>query len=186
MAVFALMLAAALVASPQDGVVATAPATTVDLTATARPVAPSTAGAAQEAVPHGLSTDEQIDRWIATRSAADPLWAEAADGPMDDRKIHGQVTFGVGTGGYLDYGAAVSLPIGEASRLDITYRQVENGYGYGGYGFDGYGYDRGYGPLTYDDGGYRVSSRAGLAAFEARSERARRDAQTAPNRPAAD
>lgn len=186
MAVFALMLAAALVAPPQDGVVATAPATTVDLTATARPVAPSTAGAAQEAVPHGLSTDEQIDRWIATRSTADQLWAEAAAGPMDDRKMHGQVSFGIGTGGYLDYGAAVSLPIGEAGRLDITYRQVENGHGYGGYGFDGYGYDRGFGPLTYDDRGYRVSSRAGLAAFEARSERARRDPQPAPNRPAAD
>lgn len=180
MAVFALMLAA-LVVSPQDGVVATAPATTVDLTATARPVAPSTAGAAQEAVPHGLSTDEQIDRWIATRSTADQLWAEAAAGPMDDRKMHGQVSFGIGTGGYLDYGAAVSLPIGETGRLGITYRQVENGYGYGGYG-----YDRGYGPLAYDDGGYGVSSRAGFAAFEVRSERARRDSETAPNRPATD
>lgn len=186
MAVVALMLASALVASPQDGVVATAPATTVDLTITARPQAPSAAGAAQAAVPHGLATDEQIERWIAMRPSADPLWAEAEDGPTDDGKMHGQVSFGVGTGGYRDYGAAVSLPIGESGRLGFSYRQVENGYGYGGYGSDGYGYDRGYGPLGYDDGGDRVSSRSGLMAFEARSGRAWRTPQTAPNRSAAD
>jgi hypothetical protein len=181
MAVFALMLAAALAAAPQDGVVATAPATTVDLTATARPLAPSMAGATQEAVPHGLSTDEQIDRWIATRSTADQLWSEAADGPSDDRKMHGQVSFGVGTGGYRDYGVAMSLPLGETGRLDLSYRQVENGYGYGGYG-----YARGYEPLYHDSSGYGFSSRAGLAAFEARAEHARRDPQAAPNRADAD
>ena len=65
MAVLALMMAAALVSGEPDGVIATAPATTVDLGATARPLAPSTQGATQEAVPHGLSTDAQIDRWIA-------------------------------------------------------------------------------------------------------------------------
>ena len=33
-----------------------------------------------------------------------------------------------GAGGYRDYAAAVSLPIGESGRLDISVRQVENGY----------------------------------------------------------
>ena len=147
MVVSGLILAAALLASNPDGVVVTAPATTVDLEATVQPVAASTEGAAQDAVPHGLTTDEQIDRWIAERSTADKPWAEAAREVADDRKPHGEVSFGIGTGGYRDYGVAVSLPVGENGRLDLSYRQVENGYPYGGYGG---GYDHPY----YNDSGY--------------------------------
>jgi hypothetical protein len=164
MAVSVLILAAALLASDPDGVVVTAPATTVDLEATAQPVAASTEGATQDAVPHGLTTDQQIDRWIAARSTADKPWAEATNEPADDRKVHGEVSFGIGTGGYRDYGVAVSLPVGENGRLDLRYRQVENGYPYGGYGG---GYDNPY----YDDSGYafpgyQAPEQAG--AFEAR------------------
>ena len=147
MVVSGLILAAALLASDPDGVVVTAPATTVDLEATAQPVAASTEGATQDAVPHGLSTDQQIDLWIASRSTADKPWGEAAREVADDRKPHGEVSFGIGTGGYRDYGVAVSLPIGENGRLDLRYRQVENGYPYGGYG-------GGYGDPYYDDSGY--------------------------------
>ena len=147
MAVFALILAAALLAADPDGVVATAPATTVDLEASVQPVAASTAGATQGAVPHGLTTDQQIDRWIAGRSTADKPWGETANAPVDDRKMHGEFSVSVGTGGYRDYGAAVSLPVGEHGRLDLSYRQVENGYPYGGYGG---GYDNPY----FDDSGY--------------------------------
>ena len=45
MVISGLILAAALLASDPDGVVVTAPATTVDLEATAQPVAASTEGA---------------------------------------------------------------------------------------------------------------------------------------------
>ncbi len=147
MAVFALMMAAALLASDPDGVVVTAPATTVDLNAVVQPLAASTEGATHDAVPHGLSTDQQIDRWIATRSTADKPWGEAARETPDDRKMHGEISVSVGTGGYRDYGAAVSLPVGEHGRLDLSYRQVENGYPYAGYGS---GLDHPY----YDDSGY--------------------------------
>ena len=159
MAVFALMMAATLLASDPDGVVVTAPATTVDLNAVAVPLAASTEGATQDAVPHGLSTDQQIDRWIAGRSTADKPWAEAASEPADDRKMHGEVSFGIGTGGYRDYGVAVSLPVGEHGRLDLRYRQVENGYPYGGYGS---GYDHPY----YDDSGYAFPGHQPAAAAE--------------------
>ena len=161
MAVFALMMAAALLATDPDGVVATAPATAVDLNAVVQPFAASTAGATQDAVPHGLSTDQQIDRWIAARSTADKPWAEAGSEPADDRKMHGEVSFGIGTGGYRDYGAAVSLPIGENGRLNLSYRQVDNGYPYGGYGFD---------HPYYDDSGYACPGYQPNAAaeFEAR------------------
>ncbi len=147
MAVVALMMVAALVAPEPDGVVATAPATAVDLSATARPLAPSLEGATQDAVPHGLTTDQQVDRWIAARSTAETPWGEATGGPDDERRMHGEVSFGIGTGGYRDYGAAVSVPLGENGRLHLSYRQVENGYGYGGYE-----YGRAYEPLSFDGG----------------------------------
>ncbi|MDP3801582.1 hypothetical protein [Brevundimonas sp.] len=169
MAVFALILAAALAASDPDGIVATAPATAVDLSATAQPTAPSVEGAVQEAVPHGLSTDEQIERWMAARSIADKPWAEAVEEIPDDRKVHGEVSFGIGTGGYRDYGVAMSLPIGETARLDIRYRQIENGYPYGGYGY-GYGY--GYGDPYFSDGRYGPGRLSGAAVeFESRGLR---------------
>ena len=153
MSVSAVMMIAALWVGDPDGVVATAPATAVDLEATTRPTAPSVEGAAQAAVPHGLSTDQQIDRWIDARSAADTPWAEAAPEVLDDRKMHGEVSFGIGTGGYRDYGATVSLPIGDNGRLNLSYRQVENGYGFG------YGYS-GYGDPHFSDGGHAFPGHA--------------------------
>ncbi|MCS6627016.1 hypothetical protein N0B44_29290 [Roseibacterium beibuensis] len=142
-------LAAASLPSPddadQDSVVATAPATTVVLDGAEAPVAPEVGAAAQSTTPHGLSTDQQIAQWLAARSASpdvndeSPVW-------RDDRKMHGEVSVGVGTGGYRDYAAAVSLPIGDSGRLDISIRQTENdpyGYGYGA-GYDPYFADGGY------------------------------------------
>lgn len=186
MSVFALMLAGALLASDPDGVITTAPATSVDLSATVQPEAPSVEGAAQQAVPHGLSTDQQIDRWIAARSTVDRPWTEAAAAPADDRKPHGEVSFGIGTGGYRDYGAAVSLPVGENGRLDIRYRQVENGLPYTGY------YDRGLEPAYFDDSGYVFPGYEPDAAiaFESRVRRPggppRRFPLTEPNRASGD
>lgn len=144
-------LAAASLPSPdgpdQEGVVITAPATTAVLDGAAAPVAPPVTGDPQSKTPHGLSTDQQIAQWLAARS---PASAPDADSPAwrDDRKPHGEVSVGVGTGGYRDYAAAVSLPIGENGRLDISFRQSENDpyryrYGYGA-GYDPYFLDSGY------------------------------------------
>ncbi|NJC41753.1 hypothetical protein GGQ87_002011 [Brevundimonas alba] len=156
-----------------DTVVSTAPATAVILDGATAPVAPEVGSAglaAQSADPHGLSTDDQIARWLAARTpgtAADesPVW-------RDDRKPHGEVSVGVGTGGYRDYAAAVSLPIGENGRLDLSVRQTENGYPYGygsPYGYEGYGRDP-----YFNDGGYAFpgAPKAGQAAeYEARVRR---------------
>lgn len=165
MLITTLMMTAALAVSPAigdepDGVISTAPATTVSLDATARaPTAPSAQGAAQQASEaHGLTTDEQIDRWIAARSPDDKPYSSDALRLTDDRKMHSEVDVGFGTGGYRSYGAAVSLPIGENGRLNLSYRQVENGYGYGGYGgygYGGYGLGRGY----FNDSGYAFPGR---------------------------
>jgi hypothetical protein len=145
MVLSALMMAAALTGSDPDGIVATAPATAVDLTAANRPVAPTAEGAARQAAePHNLTTDQQIDRWIASRDPeARPYAHDAADrDPQGERKMHGEFTAGIGTGGYRDYGMAVTLPIGENGTLGLSYRQTRNGFGYG------------YGPGQYEYGGY--------------------------------
>ncbi len=130
----------------QDGAVATAPATAVALDATARTIAPPVGSVSQSSDPHGLSTDEQIARWLEAR-APEPA-ALGDDSPVwrDDREMHSEFDVGVGTGGYRSYGAAVSLPIGESGRLDLSIRHVENdpyGYGYAA-GYDPYFSDSGY------------------------------------------
>ena len=137
-----------------DGVMATAPATTVQLDATEMPEAASPAAAAQAAAPHGLTTDQQISRWIDARAPeVRPFADQTGTGPVDDRQMHSQFSVGVGTGGYRDYGVAVSLPLGENGRLNLSYRQVENGYPVYGYG-NGYGPGYGYGYGSYPDYGY--------------------------------
>jgi hypothetical protein len=167
MLIAAMLMAAALGAPDPDTVVATAPETTVDLNVSAQPLAPSVTGVAQAAVPHGLSTDEQIDRWIESRAAGETApWPEAGPESLDDRKMHGEVSVGVGTGGYRDYGVAMSLPLGETGWLSLEYRQTENGYPYGGYG---YGYGDPYFGGDRAFGGYRRSGAA--AEFEARGQR---------------
>lgn len=169
MLITALLIAGALTAGDPDGVVATAPATPVDLAATAQPVAPSVEGAAQAGVPHNLTTDEQIDRWISARAVNDRPYDRVRGESLDDGLPHGEVSVTVGTDGYRDYGAAVSLPIGENGRLSLSYRQTENGYPYGGYGY-GYGYGQGLAGAAFDDGGHVFPGyRPGAAAeFEAR------------------
>jgi hypothetical protein len=176
MLITALLMAGALMAGDPDGVVATAPATSVDLGATGTPDAPSVVGAAQAAVPHNLTTAEQVDRWIGARSVEsrpyDRPWGELPDEGLS----HSEVSVSLGTGGYRDYGASVSLPIGEHGRLDLSYRQVENGYPYGGYGYgygDGYALGPGRAGATFDDSGYVFPGhRPGAAVeFEARAMR---------------
>lgn len=127
-----------------EGVVTTAPrgdqavltATDAMLADTTTDASPSTT--VQSAAPHGLTTDQQIARWIGERTANAPEapvdpWAEADAGP---RKMHGQVSVGIGTGGYRDYAAAVSMPLGENATLNLSISQTKNSpWGYYGYGY---------------------------------------------------
>ncbi len=166
-----------------EGVVATAPSgdqavladTAATLAATTSDASPSTT--VQSAAPHGLTTDEQIARWIGARttgaaeSPVDP-WAEADAGP---RKVHGQVSVGVGTGGYRDYAAAVSMPLGENGTLNLSVSQTKNGLWGHGYGYGS--------PLDYPHAGrpfgmvepfgYEAEYRGRAATFRARSDRER-------------
>lgn len=157
-----------------EGVVATAPrGDQAVLAASADALAASTTDASpsttvQSASPHGLSTDEQIARWISERTAetasstpVDP-WAKT-----EPRKMHGEFSIGMGTGGYQDYSAAVSLPVGENGTLNLSVSQTKNspwGYGYGSpWGYSGYGRPFGAAePFGYDGLDYRSWTRAPL------------------------
>lgn len=147
MLITALMMTAALAGAEPDGVVATAPATSISLEGASAPETPSVAGAAQAGVPHNLSTDQQIDRWLTPTSSPAAAGEDAA--VRWDRKPHGEVSVTLGTGGYRDYGAVVTGPIGENGQFSLSYRQVENGYGY----------RYGTGDLYFDDSGYAFPGR---------------------------
>ncbi|GAW40059.1 hypothetical protein SH203_00450 [Brevundimonas sp. SH203] len=138
-----------------DGVVATAPtnAPTLAQAMNAAPQAAVAVPTAQDAQPHGMTTEQQIQNWIANRTPGASFEETSSPGPRDDRQMHGMVEAGIGTGGYRTYGAAVSMPIGENGRLDLAYREARNepwgyGYGYPGrYGLAGPGFYSPYGVL---------------------------------------
>jgi hypothetical protein len=160
MLISVLMVAASLAGGEPDGVISTAPRTAVSLEADqTQPEAPAVLGAAEQALdPHGLTTDQQIERWVSARTPDVRPFADGEDhGGADERRIHGMVEAGVGTGGYRSYGAAVSIPLGENGALNLSVRKVENGlgYGYGGYGYDRHGLGR-----SYFNDGYALSGPA--------------------------
>jgi len=140
----AVALSAAASEADPDGVVTTRPsnAPTLAQAMVAAPEAAVTAPTAQDAQPHGLTTEQQIQRWIDSRTPGATFEEAPEVGPQEERRVHGMVEAGIGTGGYRSYGAAVSMPLGENGRLDLAYREGRNepwGYGYGGYGAYGFG-----------------------------------------------
>jgi len=154
----ALGLAAALTAGDPDGVVATAPVGVGAVPVGAEaPVSDARfAGQAAEVTPHTLTTQQQIDRWLAARATDVEPFAEV-DGPGDDRRMHGFVSGSIGTNDFSQVAVGVSLPIGETGRLDLAYSQTRNGgYGYGPY--DGYGHPGVDGPYPFLEHSYPVGS----------------------------
>jgi hypothetical protein len=140
----ALGLAAVLTASDPDGVVATAPAGAgaVALGAESPTSDASLDGQAAAITPHNLTTQQQIDRWLAARAPETEAFVE--DGPLDDRRMHGFVSGSIGTNDFSQVAVGVSIPVGETGRLDLAYSQTRNGWfgygppdGYGGWDIDG-------------------------------------------------
>lgn len=156
------LAAAALIVSGEepgdpDGVVATAPAgagaVLVGAVAPTADASPDAATAAR-VTPQTLTTQEQIDRWISART---PDVEPFADDAGDDRQVHGFASVGVGTNDYSSFAVGVSVPVGENGRVDLSYSETKNGYGYGypryGYGYPGYGHGpAGYGAYPGDYG----------------------------------
>lgn len=81
-----------------------------------------------------VDTATQIERYLADAAA------EADRPPLEDgpRKIHGEVSLSVGTGGYRSGYATAQIPLGESGTLGLAYGQTDygenGGYYYGGPG----------------------------------------------------
>lgn len=150
-------------AGDPEGAILTAPkgnqAVLVGAEAPVGPEVPSVSG--QQITPHGLSTDEQIERWVGQRAEAGKPFADDSDpwAARDDRKMHSQFSATIGSHDFSAYSAAVSIPVGENARVNLSYTRVNNGYGYGyGYGGGAYdGYD--YGPGGFGPGGFGATGR---------------------------
>lgn len=151
--VASLIAAVALLGAEEPQVVSTAPRGDAAQSALAAPTTsvvptPMAPGMA----PQDLTTDEQIARWLAARApdqrdAEAPLWDE----PLE-RRMRGEVSAGIGTGGYRDFSAWASMPLGERAELSIGFSQTRNApWGYRDHGWDrpfGHGWTlpgRGYG-----------------------------------------
>lgn len=176
LAILAAVMGAAALATPvlaasaDDEAIATAQAksSVQVLTATAPP-APVV-----ETPVRQLTTQEQIDAFLAPAKAADarqrgllpPNHEFDAYGPgsyaSDDRdadgkrKIHGEMSVSVGTGGYRSASASALIPVGESTTVGVAVSKTDFGRnGVWAYG-DGYGYG---GPYGY--GGYPTRMRGG-------------------------
>ena len=122
----ALALAAALISGPAlaaDEPVATAPATSA---------------------PAPTSTAEQIDAFIRSAPPVDAKAADDVDGVVarEDRKVHGVVEVGVGTGGYRSVYVQTDMPLGENGRLRLAFEDTKYGR-HAPYRHYGDGYHRG-------------------------------------------
>jgi hypothetical protein len=113
-----------------------APALAAEPTAFEAPVAT----ASTDAPP--TSTADQIDAFIRTSPARDVRRDDALDGviPGADREPHGEVSVGVGTGGYRSVYGRTEIPVGKNGRVSLAFEDSRNGYGYGrGYYGGAYG-----------------------------------------------
>ena len=122
------MRAAVLIAA-LAGALAAAPAMAQEVIAAGPQGAPPTAGVPGDPE----DSPEAIGEWGRRVLAGEPTGPDAARAaamrrggpsgclqPGDDRKPHGEVTVGAGTGGYREAGAVVTAPIGSCAQVTIA------------------------------------------------------------------
>jgi len=110
------ILGGASVALAQEGPTPTAPV--ASSAAPASTPAPATNASAPLAQPGGDTTADQIAAWMrAGQPQPDPNDPQEGDG--QPRQIHGEVGLSVSNRGYGGY-AAASIPVGEASDVDVA------------------------------------------------------------------
>lgn len=159
-----------------DAVIATAPDTVVVLEGQPTVLAdPGPVAQDPTAPAHGLTTDQQIARWISNRSGQEQAWKDLveadAGAPNQPRKMHGEVFGSIGTGGHRAWGASVVLPIGEDATLGLSVMQGRSmpwEYGYGP--VDRYGYGGWAAGEAYPDHGPSRLRPSGQRRIDARAE----------------
>ena len=77
---------------------------------------------------------QEIGDWARRVIAGEPSAEARAEArprcpAPPDRKPHGEVWAGIGTGGYREIGAVVTQPIGECGSLTLGISRTESGYG---------------------------------------------------------
>lgn len=112
-----------------DAVVATARQGNGSIPVVTAPLETQSPSSTVSSSAHGLTTEQQITRWLDERPAVEdaPVWRDT-DQP---RRITGEVSLGIGTGDYSHGSAYVDLPIGENGTLSLGYSQTKNGSWYG-------------------------------------------------------
>ncbi|MDZ4374341.1 MAG: hypothetical protein U1C74_23365 [Phenylobacterium sp.] len=78
------------------------------------------------------SVAQQIDDYLKTSPALETDHLDAVDGivPRRDRKIHGEVSVGVGTGGYRSIYGRADMPVGESGNVSIAVQQSRGRFGH--------------------------------------------------------
>lgn len=133
--VSALALISAPLADNPDGVVTTAREGVGALPVAGEPIQTASPSSTVSSAAHGLTTAQQIDRWLGDRPVIDdaPVWREASL----PRRMTGEVSLGIGSQDYSHASAQVTMPLGETGSLSLAYSQTKNGYMYRPYGVDG-------------------------------------------------
>lgn len=89
-----------------------------------------------------VSTADQIDAFIKSSPAREARREDdgAIDGvvPREDRRPHGEIGVGVGTGGYRSVYGRTEFPVGKNGRVSLAFQDTRNDYGHGWYGGDPY------------------------------------------------
>jgi hypothetical protein len=97
----------------------------------APPAGETAPAAAHSPLPPDEDSPDAIGRWargvLAGEPAAEPM-PKAPRGcvPAEDRRPHGQVWAGVGTGGYREVGGVVTQPLGTCGSVTIGAGKVES------------------------------------------------------------
>jgi hypothetical protein len=94
--------------------------------------APQATAPPATASPASPSVGDQIAEFLRTSPAAaiDDVDVSGVTA-RDDRRVHGEVGVGVGTGGYRSIYMRSDMPIGESAHLGIAFEDTRYGGGYG-------------------------------------------------------
>ncbi|ATQ42139.1 hypothetical protein [Caulobacter mirabilis] len=84
-----------------------------------------------------MDTATQIERYLADAAAEPVRSAAAAERDSGPRKIHGEVSVSVGTGGYRSGYLTADIPVGERSTVGVAVGHTDFGRNGGYYGYGG-------------------------------------------------
>jgi hypothetical protein len=73
-----------------------------------------------------MGTADQIDAWLRSSPALAPPDLNAEPGVMTfaDRKLHGEVSVGVGTRGYRHVSMRATAPVGKSGRVSVAFGET--------------------------------------------------------------